>query len=390
MLKIPSKIEYVINTLYQNGFEAYIVGGCVRDMLLGGTPHDFDITTSATPQQIQSLFEKTVPTGIKHGTVTVIIDSIPIEVTTFRKESEYIDHRRPQTVEFVASLREDLSRRDFTVNAFAYNHETGIIDYFGGKQDLEAKILRAVGEPEKRFNEDALRILRLFRFSSVLGFRFEENTLNAAIKYAPSLKQISSERIFSELYKAASGKNPRAMAPLIKSGGLEFLGVVKEPDYTAITRLNSKPDLAIFAFLYLSGAEVLKTLQQLKVSNKLKNYCKDLLELLKLPLPETKPQIKEMLCCGSPEIVADMLDFRKAVYGTDAASAKKSLTEILENNEPYLISHLEIDGEKIMQLGICGKEIGKILSHLQTIVIEHPQKNKSEILTEEINKFHRN
>ncbi len=182
MFKIPQNALLVINRLTQNGYKAYIVGGCVRDILLDKTPHDFDITTNAKPNEIISLFEKTVPTGIKHGTVTVILRDEPIEVTTFRTDRDYTDNRRPDNVTFVDDLKEDLARRDFTVNALAYNKTEGLKDFFGGQDDLQNKILRAVGNPEKRFREDALRILRLFRFASTLGFSIEEQTLNDAIK----------------------------------------------------------------------------------------------------------------------------------------------------------------------------------------------------------------
>ena len=192
MLSIPENAARVIDRLTQNGYEAYIVGGCVRDSLLGLTVSDFDITTSAKPEKVIELFEKTVPTGIKHGTVTVMIGNEPIEVTTFRTEGVYNDSRHPEDVEFVSDIREDLSRRDFTVNAIAYNEKTGIVDLFGGMSDLENKILRAVGDPEKRFREDALRILRLFRFASQLGFEIEENTLNSALSLKDGLENISS------------------------------------------------------------------------------------------------------------------------------------------------------------------------------------------------------
>ena len=180
MIKIPKKQEYVLNTLRQNGYEGYIVGGCVRDSLLGLTPNDYDVTTNATPDVVQSLFPKTAPTGIAHGTVTVIIEKEPIEVTTFRSESGYSDSRHPDVTRFETDIKYDLSRRDFTVNAMAYNNEKGLIDLYGGSQDLKNKFLRAVGNPQKRFGEDALRILRLFRFASQLGFTIEKETLNAA------------------------------------------------------------------------------------------------------------------------------------------------------------------------------------------------------------------
>ncbi|MBR4973017.1 MAG: hypothetical protein IKY45_00970, partial [Clostridia bacterium] len=230
MLKIPPKTEYVIKKLAENGFEAYIVGGCVRDMLLGITPFDYDVTTNATPQEVINLFEKTVPTGIKHGTVTVIIKNEPIEVTTFRCESGYADNRHPESVTFVSSLKEDLARRDFTVNALAYNNDNGLKDFFGGQEDLKTRTLRAVGNPNTRFSEDALRILRLFRFAATLEFEIESNTLEAALSLSKNLSTISRERIAVELKKAIIGKNSKVLRNLILSGGLEFLNIKKCPD----------------------------------------------------------------------------------------------------------------------------------------------------------------
>lgn len=386
MLKIPQKIEKAINILYENGFEAYIVGGCVRDMLMGITPHDFDITTNALPEQIQALFEKTVPTGIKHGTVTVIIDKTPIEITTYRSEGNYTDHRHPENIKFVSTLKEDLSRRDFTVNAMAYNSKFGLIDFFGGQNDLKNGILRAVGNPEIRFEEDALRILRLFRFASVLGLDIEKNTLHAAIKKVYLLKNISGERIFSELYRAINGKNINIFAHLLNSNGLNFLKAKNLPDFNVIKQLNTAPDLAFFAFLYLSECDFSSALKYLKVSNKLSDYCYSLLELTKTPLPDNKAQIKRALCKVSPEIFSDFLQLKSAL-GTDVSVIKIQLNEILKTDEPYLISHLKIDGNILKEMGICGTKTGEVLRHLQSIVIEDKSLNTKEKLKFEIQKF---
>ena len=230
-MKAPPKyVLNILSALGSAGHEAVLAGGCVRDSLLGRRPSDWDAATSAMPEEVLALFPRCVPTGIKHGTVTVIINGVPNEVTTYRTDGEYRDHRRPDSVIFVKSLREDLARRDFTVNAMAYNQKDGLKDFFGGREDIENRILRAVGEPGRRFYEDALRIMRLFRFSSVLGFDIEENTLKAALEYAPTLKSVSAERIYSELLKTLCGKNPAALKPLTDIGGLGFLGVNTSPD----------------------------------------------------------------------------------------------------------------------------------------------------------------
>ena len=173
---IPEKVEIIIRELMAQGFEAYAVGGCVRDSILGRVPGDWDITTSARPEQVKRIFSRTVDTGIEHGTVTVLMDKDAFEVTTYRVDGEYEDHRHPKEVTFTASLEEDLKRRDFTINAMAYNPETGIVDIFEGIEDLKRKKIRCVGNPRERFDEDALRILRAIRFSAQLGFEIDEAT----------------------------------------------------------------------------------------------------------------------------------------------------------------------------------------------------------------------
>lgn len=379
MLFLPSDTEYIIETLQKNGYEAFAVGGCVRDMLNSDTPHDFDITTSAEPETVMSLFEKTVPTGIKHGTVTVIINGVPNEVTTYRTDGEYRDHRRPDSVIFVKSLREDLARRDFTVNAMAYNQKDGLKDFFGGREDIENRILRAVGEPGRRFYEDALRIMRLFRFSSVLGFNIEENTLKAALEYAPTLKSVSAERIYSELLKTLCGKNPAALKPLTDIGGLGFLGVNTSPDYGILPLLGSA-DTKLFAFLYSGGAKISPALDFLKVPNKTKKAAQDMLTLLNMPFPKTKPEIKEMLYLTSPSSAENYFDYRSA-YGKDCAAARDMLTEIIKNGEPYRISDLKIGGRDLKKCGISGRAIGETLEKLRRSVLKNPELNtRSELI----------
>lgn len=207
-INIPKNVKFIIDTYYNNNYEAFMVGGCVRDSLLGLKPKDFDITTSALPEITENLFTKTIPTGIKHGTVTVVIDKENFEVTTYRTEGNYIDNRRPEKVEFVKDLKEDLSRRDFTINAFAYNDKEGLIDYFNGIDDLKNKVIRAVGDPNKRFNEDALRMLRAIRFSAQLGFSIESKTYDAIKDNVQLIKNISNERIRDELCKILLSDNP--------------------------------------------------------------------------------------------------------------------------------------------------------------------------------------
>lgn len=206
-INMPDNVSFIINRLVERGFEAYAVGGCVRDTLLGKEPEDWDITTSAKPMEIKSSFHRTIDTGIQHGTVTVMIDGTGYEVTTYRIDGEYEDGRHPKQVDFTDSLRLDLERRDFTINAMAYNDVSGLVDCFGGKKDLEDGIIRCVGDADERFNEDALRILRAVRFSGQFGFDIEYNTRHAMKKHAVNLRKISAERIRVELIKLLTSKD---------------------------------------------------------------------------------------------------------------------------------------------------------------------------------------
>lgn len=217
-IQMPEKVNYIIQTIQDAGFEAYAVGGCVRDSILGRIPDDWDITTSANPQQVKELFRRTIDTGLQHGTVTVMLDKEGFEVTTYRIDGKYEDGRHPTEVTFTANLEEDLKRRDFTINAMAYNEQVGLVDIFGGLEDIERKVIRCVGNAEARFGEDALRIMRAVRFSAQLGYSIEEETKQAIIKLAPTLKKVSAERIQVELIKLLVSPNPDYMEIAYETG----------------------------------------------------------------------------------------------------------------------------------------------------------------------------
>ena len=217
-IELPEKVSQILKQIQAAGFEAYAVGGCVRDSILGRTPDDWDITTSAKPGQIKEIFRRTVDTGIQHGTVTVMLDKEGFEVTTYRVDGEYEDSRHPKEVLFTASLEEDLKRRDFTINAMAYNESAGLVDIFGGIKDLEKGIIRCVGNPMERFTEDALRIMRAIRFSAQLGYEIEENTKTAIEKLAPTLNRISAERIQVELVKLMVSPHPDYLRVAYETG----------------------------------------------------------------------------------------------------------------------------------------------------------------------------
>ena len=221
MIALPQDVAFIIHKIEKAGFEAFAVGGCIRDSLLSRTPNDWDITTSALPEQVKALFPHTIDTGIKHGTVTVMCHHVGYEVTTYRIDGEYEDGRHPKQVVFTPSLIEDLKRRDFTINAMAYNDSRGLVDAFEGQQDLQKGVIRAVGEPEKRFSEDALRIMRAVRFAAQLGYTIEEETEAAMCRLSDTLTKISAERIQVELVKLLVSDHPGHMKILYDGDGAE-------------------------------------------------------------------------------------------------------------------------------------------------------------------------
>ncbi len=241
-MDLPPKVKYIIDKIYKNNYEAYIVGGCVRDAILGFEPNDYDITTSATPKAIKDIFRdfKCIETGIEHGTVSVVIDDDIYEITTYRIEGEYKDHRRPENVDFTSKLEEDLKRRDFTINAMAYNEKEGLIDLFGGNIDIENKIIKTVGNPYNRFNEDGLRMIRAIRFSSKLDFKIEDNTLLAIYDNAQIIKNISLERITDEFNKIILSNKPENVIYLFKTKLLNYLNISSEEDESKIAALYKK------------------------------------------------------------------------------------------------------------------------------------------------------
>ncbi len=243
MITLPEKAKAIIKTLEEKGYEAYAVGGCIRDSLRGRRPHDWDITTSAMPEEVRRLFKRTVDTGMKHGTVTVLLGDDAFEVTTYRVDGEYLDGRHPESVTFTGDLLNDLKRRDFTINAMAYNEKEGLIDSFGGQEDLAAGVIRAVGDPEERFQEDALRILRAVRFAAQLDFHIDKATRAAAEKASGSLRRISAERIRDELLKLITSDHPEKLRDCYELGMTaaflpEFDTLMKTPQNTPHHRFS--------------------------------------------------------------------------------------------------------------------------------------------------------
>jgi len=434
---VPYDVKYIINELYKNKFDAFIVGGCLRDLLLNLEPKDYDIATSAKPDNVMSLFNKTIPTGIKHGTVTVVINNNNYEVTTFRTEGDYLDNRHPSSVDFVTDIREDLSRRDFTVNALAYNDKLGLIDYFNGINDLKNKIIRCVGHADKRFKEDALRMLRAIRFSCQLGFKIENKTFEAIINNANLIKNISKERIRDELCKILISSSPsKGIDMLQKTGLLEF--IIPElnllVNYSPLSIKHNRDvfghtlkvmdnlegnnlTLMLAALLHDVGklntltleadgvyrfpkhnveGSVMskKILRDLKFDNYTVNSVSKLIEhhlVLQVNYMPTRYEIKKYLLEVGEDIVYLLFELQKAdIRALDNPKPflkkvdyiKDTVKDILSNKEPLYIKDLVINGEDLIkEFNIPrGKLIGDILNHLLDEVLKNPDLNNKENL----------
>ncbi len=379
-MKIPQNIKEIISVINKNGYEAYIVGGAVRDSLLGIAPTDYDIATNCIPEKITEIFDYTLPTGIKHGTVTVIKNGIPTEITTYRIDGEYTDSRYPDSVEFTDDLSLDLSRRDFTINAMAYTSDIGLIDLFGGSKDIENKIIKTVGDPKMRFSEDALRILRAIRFACQLEFSIDENTLVAATAYAPTLSKISAERIFSELSKALLGKCGDALEHFINSGGLNFLKINKSASLAPIYELPQNLASRFFMFFKLTDADFEITASALKFSKNLHTNVAALLNLSDEIIDDDKIKIKQLLNKYSPELLRQFLQCAEPLYRRDYSTTKNAINQIANSSEPYKIAMLNINGKDLINLGFKGEIIGDILNDTLNECIINPYLNKKEKL----------
>ncbi len=433
---IPNEVKFIIDTFYNNGFEAFMVGGCVRDSLLNNSPKDYDITTSAKPEDTLSIFEKTIPTGINHGTVTVLINNNSYEVTTYRTDGNYLDNRRPSCVNFVTDIKEDLSRRDFTINALAYNKSFGLIDYFNGINDISKKLIRCVGDADKRFKEDALRMLRAIRFSCQLNFKIEEATLNAIIKNSKLINNISRERIRDELCKILTSNNASEGINTLQKSGLlaeilpeinslvnfsplsinhnrnifdHTLNVISKTNNNLILRLSALlhdvgklntltlQDDGIYRFPNhnVEGAKISKEiLRNLRFDNYTINSVSKLIEhhlVLKVNYIPTRYEIKKLLLEVGEDIIYLLFDLQSAdIRSLDNPKPflkkvdyiKDTVSDILKKREPLYISDLDINGEILLkELNLySGKIVGEILKYLLEKVLENPSLNKKETL----------
>ena len=386
IIKLPEYVKKIMTDLESKGFEVFAVGGGVRDSLLGKEPDDWDLCTSATPDEMINALKNytTIPTGLKHGTITVKSDNRFIEITTYRSDGEYSDCRHPNDVIFVKSLEEDLKRRDFTINAFAYNQKGDIIDLFNGRQDLENKIIRCVGVPDKRFKEDALRIIRALRFATVLGFDIESNTEKALFENINLLSEISAERILSELKKIILSSNPDIIQKYKSVFEYVFGVTLIEKDISMIGLMPKDISMGFAALFYsIEPTKTAKILKKLKMDNKSIAKIK-----MYLSLKGQCPNLEKSDCkrfinkCGA-DMANKCIDFLSVAYKNNSKEweeTRKNIKIIIENKECCSINELDISGTDIKNLGYGGRDIGDILNFLLNAVIEEEVINSREEL----------
>ena len=432
-MNLPADVSKIINILESNGHEAYAVGGCVRDCILGKVPHDWDITTSALPETVKSYFDRTFDTGIEHGTVTVLLHGVGYEVTTYRVDGKYEDGRHPKEVTFTASLEEDLKRRDFTINAMAYNDSKGLVDLFGGKEDLEAGIIRAVGNPTERFTEDALRMLRALRFSAQLGFEIEPETYKAICELAPTLDRISAERIQVEMVKLVTSDHPERLREVYNTGLSKVffpeLNVMMECEQNNKHHMYTVGEHAIKAMELSPADKVIRLTMMLHdvakpacktTDDKGQNHFKlhpvkgaemarDVLRRLKFDNDTTdkvcnlvknhddRPEVNErnirrMIIRVGKENFEDLLAVKRAdtlaqsMYHRDEKLAyidelEQMYKSIIAAGDCLKIKDLQINGKDLIDMGVPqGQRIGEILKAVFDEVVDNPKLNNRDYL----------
>lgn len=432
-IALPRKVTMIINNLQLHGYEAYAVGGCVRDSILARRPEDWDITTSARPEEVKKLFRRTVDTGIEHGTVTVLIGKDSFEVTTYRVDGDYEDNRHPKTVEFTNRLEEDLRRRDFTINAMAYNDEVRLVDVFGGMRDLNHHLIRCVGDPRERFSEDALRILRAVRFSAQLDFPIEPATAGAVRELAPTLEHISAERIRTELVKLLVSAHPERIEDAFELGITKIIlpewddmvGVpqntphhkydVAEHTLCALKNVKRNKILRLTMFFHDMGKPAMRTTDE-NGKDHFKGHALVSEEIARRVMHRLKfdndtiKKVTRLVCYHDYRVEATPANVRRAMnrisvelfpyyLAVRMADAKAQSSyqrrakienivamrqlykEALEQDACITLRQLAVGGKELMELGMKpGREIGSMLSELLEYVLDDPARNEKEIL----------
>ncbi|MBO4462091.1 MAG: CCA tRNA nucleotidyltransferase [Lachnospiraceae bacterium] len=400
-MRLPNDVSTIIEVLEQAGYEAYAVGGCVRDSLLNEEPKDYDITTSATPSEVKALFRRTIDTGIEHGTVTVRMSGVSYEVTTYRIDGEYEDFRHPKEVKFTGSLEEDLKRRDFTINAMAYNEKTGLVDLYGGEEDLKNRLIRCVGDPVQRFTEDALRMLRAVRFAAKLSFTIEDETFKAMKALHENLAHVSAERIYVELSKTLMSDNPEMIEDAYGAGltGIfmpeldaffagdkaeEVLRNLKKSDMNLQVRLaillenvNTKDDEE-------AGDMAYDVLRRLKTDRFTFEMVKKLVALRTFILRDDRYEVRKFLARYGRELTEyyiKVLSVKGEKENEIAKKLKATVDAIYDANECVTVKDMALSGTDLIEMGFeKGTVIGDKLNLLFEAVLKDPSLNNREDL----------
>ncbi len=372
-LNIPQYVKKVMDTLNKNGYDAYVVGGAVRDALLGQCPDDWDVATNGLTEDVKKCFDRHFDTGIKHGTITVLMGEHTVEVTTYRIDGEYKDNRRPESVDFTQNLREDLKRRDFTINAMAYNDIEGLVDLYGGMEDLKNKIIRCVGDADTRFNEDALRIMRAIRFAVKLGFAIDSETLDSIKANCRLLENISGERIQTELVKMLETRDDLHL--LFES---DVANVILPKLNFEDVKLNVPCDreLKLSALLY-NVEDAGEFFNRLKFDNKTRRNVIGILQCCRENVEETDYGVKTILNKYGEEIFKKSLEIMQC-YGKNPKRTREIFNRV--KTQPYCTGALAITGNDIIKLGISGKDVGRVMNNILDEVMKNPSLNSKKIL----------
>lgn len=385
-LSLPEKVKYIIEKLCENGYEASVVGGGVRDFILGRASSDYDITTDALPEETKTVFsgERIVETGIKHGTVSLILDGESYEITTYRLDGEYLDNRHPSEVKFTRELSLDTSRRDFTINAICYNPYDGFIDFHGGIEDIKEKLIRTVGDPAQRFSEDALRIMRAIRFAAVLGFDIEKETERAIFSLSNLLSNVSRERIFAEYKKMISGK-------FCYNALLKYTDVIRKtvPELSKRAlpqkmRFDAAIPLVRSISLFESASDYEKAMRSLRSDTKTLKQGVCVLENLNRKTDTRIAVLSLMKELGKENV--DLLIKTRILLGLCESTDESLFFEILSDSPCYKLSDLAIDGKVLTALGYKGKTVGTLLDKALTAVIFGKVENEKDALICFVNK----
>ena len=385
--QIPTYVRDILDVLHRNGKQGYLVGGSLRDLLRGVEPHDFDLTTNATPDEMLDIFKnfRVIPTGLAHGTLTVLSNGDPVEITTHRTDGTYTDSRHPDSVSFTTDLAEDLARRDFTVNAMAWSAQTGLVDLFGGQRDLSLGLLRAVGDPVKRFSEDALRILRCFRFAAQLDFTVEAETAKGAAACAARLCDIAVERIFAELERTVIGvAAARGLSQMRDAGCLPFVFFDSMPDLSHLNRLSDLPaqaPLRMAALLHHETPEALAALaKRWHASNAFLSSVCAYVGALGEKTPETPYEARRFVCRHFPYFEG-ALQLRAVLLGEDTAPALSLSRAVLKDGTAVELRRLAVNGKELQNaVSVRPEKTAALLTRLQDLVWQEPKANRRDTL----------